>query len=169
MHSRIFQLIQQGGEYDEENLITADWIEDRDMPFADYLADIHPDEFTEEYEWMKSHYKNFSRIQFSIDDEGRHLVTFKKGCQEEYFRDRLIDLKDKVEALTIESFSKDFDYEENKFFLEVFGIKMLIENKYGFHVYEDYPTPMDRFIRELNFADVDEHTYYLGGVVDYHF
>lgn len=169
MHSRVFQLIPVTKVYDEENLLGADWLEDRDLPHADYYTDVHPDELVQEYEWMKNVYEKFPRIQFSVDEEGRHLVTFKKGCQEDYFRDRLYMLKDKVESLSLDDFSKDFDDEDGSFSLKIFEITNLIDDRFGFYFYEDYALSADDFIRALTFTDTKERTYYLGGVVDYHY
>lgn len=169
MHSRIFQLIPNHLTPEDSDFLTTASLCDSDVPFADYIDDIREADLPEEYNWFKEVHECFQRIVVKEDGLGHTLVTFKKGCQEEYFRDRWVDLKDKVEALTLEEFSMIVDKNGAWSYGQLLKVKRLIEDRHGFYAYVDYPVTMDTFIRNLDFNQQDEYTYHLGGVVDYHF
>ena len=176
MHSRIYQLVPNHLTPEDSDFLTTASLCDSDVPFADYIDDIRKEDLPEEYQWFKDAHERFSRIVIEEDEAGHTLVTFKKGCQEEYFRDRWIDLKDSVEALTLPQFSMSknvsisvTDETKTWYHYELFKIKELIEDRYAFYAYVDYPVTMDSFIRNLDFSKQDEYVYRLGGVVDYHF
>lgn len=169
MHSRIYQLVPNHLTPEDSDFLTTASLCDSDVPFADYIDDIRKEDLPEEYQWFKDAHERFSRIVIEEDEAGHTLVTFKKGCQEEYFRDRWIDLKEKVEDLTLEEFSMSIDTDGKWSHYQLFKIKELIEDRYAFYAYVDYPVTMDSFIRNLDFSKQDEYVYRLGGVVDYHF
>lgn len=169
MHSRIYQLIPNQLDPENQKFLTVASLSDHEVPFADYIDDIREEDLPEEYQWFKEVHKRFSRIVVKEDEAGHTLVIFKKGCQQEYFRGRWLDLKDKVDALTLEEFAMGVDANGKWSHYQLLKIKELIEDRYAFYAYVDYPVTMDSFIRNLDFSKQNEYVYRLGGVVDYHF
>ena len=162
MHSRIFQLSNNEitEPLTESSIITSnEWFVGQ---IADYVNENTNRE--DDIDWLLQTLDEEVSKYITIAKTNNTYVsiTFKPGFKEQYFRERLIKLKELVKDLTLEDFCDPIS-------IAVHSIENKIESKFGFYVYNDeteYMMPFNAFIRELNGAV--EETYYFGSTIDYH-
>jgi len=154
MHGIIIQLEEEPLESKEEYASAMDFYEDFVGQVADYVSDdIDRDE---EIKYFVEEMKKYG-ISY---DEKKQSIVFLEGFKERYFAERFFKLKEVVKNLTLEEFAKDSS--------KAWGLTQLIEKKYGTYVYNSDSSWMtfDDFVRD----QLEEgKTYYIGGIVDYHF
>lgn len=147
MHSRIIQLSHQPiteDEYITEELFY-DWFVGTIADYVSSTADREGD-----IDWFTSYLSYFGAER--KDD----TVYFPDNFKENYFKERLEKLKDRVSKITLEDF-----YDS----AVTYGLVKLINDKYGFYVYLDYLMPLDDFVRKLK----GNETFYFGNIIDYRF
>lgn len=153
MHSRVFQL-------SKEALTEDDYINEFDLhdcfigPIADYVVDTS--DRIDDLEWLESFIGKYGAV---IDHE-KETVYFPFGFKKAFFKDRFEEFKKSVKKVTLEQFAGV----EFGGALAMYQIETLIENKYGFYIYLEYPKTLDSFVRELD----EDTTYYIGAILDYH-
>lgn len=155
MNSRIFQLSEE--PINIENYITE---EDLYESFIGLIADsVCTSDREDDIEWLDSELKTYGVI---VDHEIKSIY-FPKGFKISYFKKSFKELKQRVKDLTLKDFIGE-SVEIND--MNLYRIKRLIDNKYGFYIFKDCPQSLDYFIRDNS---VDNMTYYIGNTLDYHF
>ncbi len=148
MHSLIVQL--------ETELVPKDkFITEYDFEgdnFVGSVADYVSDEVDYE-ECVKWFVKSLPSDYIKYNGQS---IIFLPGFKVSYFKPRFEILKKIVEELTLEDFITG---------LLTYEIGELINDKYGFYVYNGYWRTFDDFVREL----IEGVPYYIGGILDYHF
>lgn len=153
MHSIIFQVsekpIDKADYIDESNYIYDHWFTNS---VADYVSNsCYRDE---DLKWFEDCAKG---ITCGKDENGEYFIITSK---EEYFEsafNRFKKLIDDIKDCTINDFAEGID--------EIWSIKNVYEDKYGFYVdIDDDLMSLDSFVRLCN----KNVKYYIGGTVDYH-
>lgn len=162
MHSRIFQLSKDKvtEPLTESDIITYnEWFVGQ---IADYVNENTDRE--NDIDWLLQTLNEEVSKYITITKMNNVYIsiTFKSGFKEQYFKEKLIKLKELVKNLTLEDFCDPGS-------IVIYSIENKIESKFGFYVYNDetgYIVPFDAFVRELN--GTVEETYYFGSTIDYH-
>lgn len=153
MHSRVFQL-------SEDFLTKDDYISEVTLHdcFVGQIADyaIETNDRKNDLEWLKSVIGKYGAV---VDVE-KETVYFPEGFKEAYFKEKYEEFKKLVEELTLEEFAGT----DVRGGFKRYQIESLMENKFGFYVYIDYPQTLDDFVRYLS----EGATYYVGSIFDYH-
>lgn len=154
MHEIIIQLEEEPLKSKEEYVSAVEFYEDFIGQVADYVSDD-----VDRDEEIKYFVKEIEKYGISYDKEKQSIV-FLQGFKERYFAERFFKLKEAVKNLTLEEFAKDSS--------KAWGLTQLIKKKYGTYVYSNDSSWMtfDDFVRDQL---EEEKTYYIGGIVDYHF
>ncbi len=124
---------------------------------ADYVNEDTNEK--EDIEWFLGCYRDFNEY-FRVNNKDIEIesITFLPGFKRAYFNGRFERLRQQINSMTIDDFTDS---------LRVYGLKELIENKFGFYICsEDNLQTMDNFVRKLPDREV---TYYFGNTIDYHY
>lgn len=153
MHSRLFQLSL-------EPIEESDFIEEYDLEdcFIGQIADyaVESDDKIGDIKWLDSVLKPHGAI---IDHE-KKTIFFPEGFKISYFKKKYESFKEAVDSLTIEKFAGVSERSG----MDMYIIKSLLEDKFGFYIYVDYPQTLDDFVRYLE----ENKMYYIGNIMDYH-
>ena len=157
MHSRIFQL--STSPVNADNYIAEE--DYYDHWFTHQIADYVDDDCNreEDIQWLKAYSDGYD-----IDQDNTGNYTLVVNSKEKYFKhsyEKFIRELENIGRPTLEQFSKRID---------LWNLNDACEDKYGFYVeyYDDCGhdlMTLDAFIRRCDICA----TYYLGGVVDYHY
>ena len=148
MHSRIFQLTTKP-------IKESEWLTEND----DDILQTFP------YSVAKPDGKRDDEIRWLLDVCPKCFIWIEDNTLDvlpnakfDYFGGRFRELKKKVGNLHFEEFCDEY-YARN--------LIELIEDKFGFHVYDDdgYVKTMDTFMRQVKVNT----KLYIGGILDYHF
>jgi hypothetical protein len=148
MHSLIIQLGETPISEDE-------FISEYDFEgdnFVGSVADYVSDEVDYE-EYVKWFVESLPSDYIKYDGQS---IIFLPGFKVFYFKPRFEKLKRIVGELTLEDFITG---------LLTYEICELINDKYGFYVYNGYWRTFDDFVQELR----EGVPYYIGGILDYHY
>lgn len=170
MHSRIFHLEKNRNSFEDYELNEESFYYEGGCEWflhdiADYI-DVETDR-EDDINWFVNCYKKHSECPDffrTIEEDGKIVgIIFYPLFKTVYFRDRYSEFKRKTQELTFDQFSDEIDYG-----IELYRIKMLIEDKFGFYVYmTDYGLiTMDQFVRLLD--SNEPTTWYFGNTIDYH-
>ena len=124
---------------------------------ADYVSEDTNEK--EDIKWFLRCYRDFNEY-FRVNNKDIEIesITFLPGFKRAYFNGRFERLRQQINSMTIDDFTDS---------LRVYGLKELIENKFGFYICsEDNLQTMDNFVRELPDREV---TYYFGNTINYHY
>ena len=160
MHSKIFQI--QSKPIDKDDYITESRYDYDDWflrEIADYVADIDEDDQLFCIKWLS----NINGIEVYL--KNRTLVVSSK---EKYFDGKYKTFQEELDRLKNISFS-DFVSDSTELRCRMYALKDSYDDKYGFYVDDDGEwgglITLDEFVRNAK----ENITYYIGGVVDYHF
>ena len=160
MHSRIFQI--ESLPVDVEDRICADSIPEWFTgSIADYVSDVSDENHNEELEWLMS--TSFGRVCTRDGD----TLTFKIDIGD-YFDEYFEKFKKAVDALSKIDFNQFVAKSTVCCGLDsaMYDLKKSYSDQFGFYVWnEDELYTMQQWMRTVEPLG----TYYLGGVVDYHF
>ena len=169
MHSRIFQIIEAGNDYDDTRFLAEeDLYEDFLGAHADYVSDVTGEQRFEDIDWFISA-ENFEK-------SGSDGFVIPSGHISKYFAKKLDGLKYLVENLVIEdephrphsfhnSDTKKWNFMSD---ITVAQIEELVDDEYGFWIYDENEcvSTFDSWLRNTADENVE---YRICGVVDYHF
>ena len=167
MHSKIFQFSRT--PVPENDFITPDSIPEYfTYSIADYTDDCN-EYRTENHQWLADYMQHRQCAKFNFSDQQNPTITFAEDAAINYFAQQYEDfcstLKHLSENLSLELFAtRTLEW-------DIYGLKDYYDDKFGFYVvlsnedYEDEFLTLDSFMR----SEYANGTYYLGGVVDYHF
>lgn len=149
MHSRIFQLSTR--PISESNYITESLFYNGFVGnIADYVSnDVDRDK---DIEWFISTIEIYG-AEYNKADES---ILFTRGFKEKYFEHRFNRLKKIISTMTLEDFTRSGVW--------VYEIEKLVDDKFGFYIYEGHLQTLDEFVRCLE----TEVAFYIGGIIDYH-
>ncbi len=154
MHSRIFQ-IEKEVVPEDEYIISADIPEWFTNSLADYVDDDCDRE--DDIDWLMT----CSIGNFAARDGDK--LTFTSDTRG-YFKDKheaFIKAAQKLTEVPFEAFVDDYGV-----YSIFYNLKEAYNDKHSFYVYSDgYLHTMDEWMRQVKPGE----TYYLGGVIDYHF
>ena len=154
MHSRLFQLSLEPIEED-------DLIDDFDLQYnfigqiADYARDSVDKE--DDLEWLESVIGKHG----AVIDHKKKTICFEEGFKLSYFKKKFDSFKERVSDLTLETFAGISKGSS----MDLYVVEKLLEDKFDFYIYIDYPQCLDDFVRDLE----EGKTYYFGNIIDYHF
>ena len=161
MHSRIFEISNHPIEKDERltEYGVPEWF---CHSVADYVDTVSETNREDDLNWLLSQFAgNCERV----DDK----LTFVARTQEDYFRDNVTKFREALAilmALDLETFSgKKYSASLGE---SMYTVQSRYDDKFGFYVYDrdcEELMTLDNWVRHM---DVTK-TYYVGGVVDYHF
>ena len=155
MHSRIFQI-------EKEALTKEDYINSGSIPawFTDSIADSISDACNreEDIDWLMT-----AALDGIATVDGNKL-NFSSDVRR-FFKENhkaFIEAAEELSGTTLEDFVSSFSV-----YSTLFHLNEAYSNRYGFYVYHDdgILDTLDNFVRHVK----DGVTYYIGGVVDYHF
>jgi hypothetical protein len=160
MHSRIYQL-------SKEPVFECDYIGESDfwesLPYgADYVNENTNQK--QDIEWLVGTYSKFNLTfgeeileNSSGEKETCYYLTFPENFKYNYFSERFKELRTLINDFTLTDFCHS---------IKTYQIKSLIEDRYGFRVYDGWEISFDYFVRELPDQEIK---YYIGKTIDYHF
>lgn len=162
MHSNIYGLVRlQKPKAIEVEPFNENSIEYDDVSyFANYFKDNEND-FEKEVEWLTK-FINLDQEDI-IKDNGVIILRLTKNKVEEYLKKKYDHFINKVHNLIFDEFVGD-----------VYSLEESIEDKFGFHIYEDNQSMynLDEFMRCLyrwTLKQEDTVYYQVNGILDYHF
>lgn len=151
MHSRIFQIEKEKVTKDE--YITTDHLPDWFYTIADYTDDDCNRQ--SDIDWLAIIIGNIATV---IGDK----ITFSSDVRS-YFKDKyesFIKAAKELEEVSLDNFITTCGVNST-----LYRLKEAYSDKYGFYVYNDSMlSTLDDFMRTVK----DGETYYIGGIVDYH-
>ncbi len=160
MHSRVFQITKQ--ELPDDDFLTyvdmPDWFYDS---IADAGDDIAPENRADEINWL------CEVIGSQAKADGNRL-TFTEGVKKDYFEKRFITFRQKLTALqtcSLEEFAGLCDHETLDSL--VYQLNDAFSDKFGFYVYDTLECELITLQEWLRNVDTAE-TYYVGGIINYH-
>ena len=165
MHSRIIQLTKDKlypDQYIEENdFIGFDESISDYIQGADYVRST--DDRTGDIKWFKNYLCSDLELEKYIKfNPKKETLTFKAGFKTAFFQVLFDQFNQLTQELDLENFS-DFS-------MEVWKLREIVNPNYGFRICLEekaYITSLQDFVRLL--SNEENETYYVGGVLDYHY
>ena len=163
MHSRIYELskepIPADDRFDEYSV--PEWF---CVDIADYVDCIDERQRAGELEWLASRIGTSCKM-----DPDSETLTFASEVKESFFKARYDAFKELAAQLAATPFEEFIGKAaDDKLGMNMYRFKQSYDDKFGFYVYDKDTSELvtlDSWVRTIDTSC----SYYVGGIIDYHF